>query len=108
MKTEKLSKAKSPRTSVKAAPEAPAENGHETAPVPQRSITVAAPEATAAPAAARHIAPQRKITTDLIAARAYILWEQQGRPHGHDVANWLLAESQLKEEQSKGEQSFTA
>ena len=39
-----------------------------------------------------------EITNDLIAARAYILWEKQGRPHGHDVANWLLAESQLKQE----------
>jgi hypothetical protein len=39
-----------------------------------------------------------EITNELIAARAYILWEKQGRPHGHDVANWLLAESQLKQE----------
>jgi hypothetical protein len=100
MKTEKLSKAKSPRTSAQAASKAPDENGQETAPAPQRSITVAAPEATAAPAAVKSTASRRKITTDLIAARAYILWEQQGRPHGHDVANWLLAESQLKEEQS--------
>jgi hypothetical protein len=43
-------------------------------------------------------APQLKITNDQIAARAYIIWEKQGRPHGHDVANWLLAESQLKQE----------
>ena len=39
-----------------------------------------------------------EITNELIAARAYILWEKQGRPQGHDVANWLLAESQLKQE----------
>jgi hypothetical protein len=43
-------------------------------------------------------APRLEITNELIAARAYILWEKQGRPHGHDVANWLLAESQLKQE----------
>jgi hypothetical protein len=42
--------------------------------------------------------PRLEITNELIAARAYILWEKQGRPHGHDVANWLLAESQLKQE----------
>ena len=42
--------------------------------------------------------PQVEITNESIAARAYILWEKQGRPHGHDVANWLLAESQLKQE----------
>ena len=50
------------------------------------------------------VAPRREITSDLIAERAYIIWEQQGRPPGHDVANWLLAESQLKQEI----QSFTA
>ena len=43
-------------------------------------------------------APRLEITNESIAARAYILWEKQGRPHGHDVANWLLAESQLKQE----------
>jgi hypothetical protein len=43
-------------------------------------------------------APQLEITNESIAARAYIIWEKQGRPHGHDVANWLLAESQLKQE----------
>jgi len=42
--------------------------------------------------------PRLEITKELIAARAYILWEKQGKPHGHDVANWLLAESQLKQE----------
>jgi hypothetical protein len=47
---------------------------------------------------------KREITTDLIAQRAYIIWEQQGRPHGHDLANWFLAEDQLKREF----QSFTA
>ena len=42
--------------------------------------------------------PTREITTEMIAERAYLLWEKQGRPHGSDEANWLLAESQLKEE----------
>jgi tRNA(Ile2) C34 agmatinyltransferase TiaS len=59
---------------------------------------------TTPPAAAAVAAPRREITTELIAARAYIIWEQQGRPHGRDMANWLLAESQLKQEV----QSFTA
>lgn len=48
-------------------------------------------------------APRRELTTDLIATRAYILWEQQGKPQGRELANWLLAESQLKQEI----QSFT-
>jgi len=51
-------------------------------------------------AAATEIAARHEITSDLIAVRAYIIWEQQGRPQGHDVANWLLAERQLKQEQS--------
>jgi hypothetical protein len=56
-------------------------------------------QATALNAAAKPItAPGREITTELIAARAFVIWEQQGRPHGRDVANWLLAESQLKQE----------
>jgi len=57
-------------------------------------------EKASAPAIA---APRRELTTDLIATRAYILWEQQGKPQGRELANWLLAESQLKQEI----QSFT-
>jgi len=59
------------------------------------------PARAAKPAVATAVsiaAPQTKITSELIAARAYILWEKQGKPHGHDVAHWLLAESQLKQE----------
>lgn len=37
------------------------------------------------------------ITGENIAARAYHLWEQAGRPHGRDGEFWLLAEQQLKE-----------
>jgi hypothetical protein len=58
----------------------------------------------AAPSVAAMTAPRREVTTELIAQRAYILWEKQGCPHGHDLANWLLAEKQLKQEI----QSFTA
>jgi hypothetical protein len=59
------------------------------------------PARAAKPAVATAVsisAPRLEITTELIAARAYILWEKQGKPHGHDLANWLLAESQLKQE----------
>ena len=48
--------------------------------------------------------PRREITPDLIAACAYAIWEQQGRPQGQDMQNWLQAEKQLKQEI----QSFTA
>ena len=81
--------------SAKAATKAPA-----AVRAPKRS-----PKATAAMAAEPTTAAlRREITSDLIAARAYIIWEQQGCPQGHDVANWLLAENQLKQEI----QSFTA
>ena len=50
------------------------------------------------------VAPRREITTEIIAARAYTIWEQKGRPQGNDLEHWLLAESQLKQEI----QSFTA
>jgi hypothetical protein len=33
-----------------------------------------------------------------IARRAFALWEHQGRPDGHDVANWLQAESEIRDE----------
>ncbi len=58
----------------------------------------------AAPKAAPQASARREITNELIAARAYTIWEQQGRPQGRERDNWLLAESQLKQEI----QSFTA
>ncbi|MGA2246614.1 MAG: DUF2934 domain-containing protein [Verrucomicrobiota bacterium] len=106
MKTIKTNKAKTniPKMTAKAAPAA----GLDAPPATKRTAKVAAvtrPEAratavptTAAPTTATPAVPGRKITTDLIAARAYIIWEKQGRPHGQEVANWLLAESQLREE----------
>ncbi|MBI5683884.1 MAG: DUF2934 domain-containing protein [Verrucomicrobia bacterium] len=33
---------------------------------------------------------------DEIAARAYLIWEKEGRPVGRDFEHWLLAEAQLK------------
>ena len=32
---------------------------------------------------------------------AYHLWEQEGRPEGHDVEEWLRAESQWETRQRK-------
>ncbi len=31
----------------------------------------------------------------LVAQRAYELWENQGRPHGHDVTHWHQAEQEI-------------
>jgi hypothetical protein len=34
-------------------------------------------------------------TSEQIARAAYLMWEQEGRPHGRDLQHWLQAESQL-------------
>jgi hypothetical protein len=56
------------------------------------------PIAPKSPAPGREVSTVREITSELIAARAYFLWKEQGCPQGNDQANWLLAESQLKQE----------
>ena len=30
-----------------------------------------------------------------IRERAYVIWQEHGRPHGNDVQNWLQAETEL-------------
>jgi H+-transporting ATPase len=133
MKNDKMMKAKTKIPTLKTAVAAPAAKAPEASPVRQPSAKVTAAKAPVAPAApvvksetapivaptvvaqvpqrpvvapqAEPQAPQRReITSDVIALRAYNLWEQQGRPPGREMANWLLAESQLKQEI----QSFTA
>jgi hypothetical protein len=34
-------------------------------------------------------------TYEEIATCAYLIWEQEGRPHGRDIAHWHQAEAQL-------------
>lgn len=36
------------------------------------------------------------ISHDEIARLAYLNWEKEGRPHGHDQKYWLEAEQQIK------------
>ena len=91
MKTVKAVKSKTTKPAAKAPAVAPARK-------PAAKVTAA--KASPVPAAA----PRREITSEIIAARAYTIWEQKGRPQGGDLENWLLAESQLKQEV----QSFTA
>lgn len=107
MKTEKTMKAKSPAaTKAASTPKAAA---LETSQTRKRTMTVAAPELPAGQPTRAETRPPQEISQDMIAARAFTIWEQQGRPHGRDVANWLLAESQLMaESQIKQEQSFSA
>jgi len=40
-------------------------------------------------------APER-ITDDMIADRAYEIWEQAGKPEGVELINWRQAEQELK------------
>jgi len=37
-------------------------------------------------------------TDEEIAARAFAIWEKQGRPEGQQMDNWLQAERELTEE----------
>lgn len=32
---------------------------------------------------------------ELLRARAYALWEEEGRPHGRDADHWAAAEAEL-------------
>lgn len=113
MKTDKTIKTKNAQPKAKAA--APKKTVNVTAPeataapvpvlVPKAApapAAVAAPKIAAAPkppvATTTSTAPKLVITTETIAARAYTIWEQKGRPQGSEVENWLLAERQLKQE----------
>jgi hypothetical protein len=58
---------------------------------------VAAAPAPAGTTMAAASTPHREITCESIATCAYLLWEQQGRPHGRDFELWLQAEKQLKQ-----------
>ncbi len=87
MKTDKTSKARTSRTTAKTP-----------APSAERNVRATTMMVPTAPGGRPQATPPQEITNELIAARAYHIWEKQGRPQGRDVANWLLAESQLKQE----------
>ena len=38
---------------------------------------------------------REQMIRQLIAIRAYEIWESQGRPHGHDAAHWRQAEQDI-------------
>jgi|HubBroStandDraft_5_1064220.scaffolds.fasta_scaffold406412_1 hypothetical protein len=99
MKNIKTVKSKTTKTAIKAsAAKTPAAVRASKVSVKRAPASTARTIKPAVATAVAVKAPQLEITNESIAARAYILWEKQGRPHGHDVANWLLAESQLKQE----------
>jgi len=94
MKNVKTVKAKTTKASTKgSAVEAPAALN----PAAKRTVK-AKPAESARASAPEPVRNRVEISNDLIAQRAYVLWEQQGCPQGHDLANWLQAEQQLKRE----------
>ncbi len=56
---------------------------------------------TTTKAAAKKASPKVIVLThDEIAARAFQVWEEKGKPHGEDAAIWKEAEALLKAELS--------
>jgi hypothetical protein len=49
---------------------------------------------------AHKIDPESKPTHDEVAVAAYYIYLKEGRPNGHDIANWLEAETKLLNEAS--------
>jgi hypothetical protein len=61
----------------------------------KKRISPLAP-ATRTPAVAPASPKHAEITQEVIAACAYSIWEQAGRPNGRDLEFWVQAEQQLK------------
>jgi hypothetical protein len=58
-----------------------------------------APDSRNIPAAAPAQTPDLQ---EAIRTRAYELYEQRGRAEGHDVEDWLQAETEIRARQSQG------
>lgn len=44
------------------------------------------------------------ITHEEITQRAHDIWEQSGRPEGHETEHWFRAENELRKERGQAEQ----
>lgn len=84
------------KTTVAAKPARQAAKAKTTAAKPAKSP--ARKKVKAAAPAPKTVVARKEITTEIISARAYVLWEQAGRPHGRDIEFWVQAETQLKQE----------
>ena len=71
-----------------------------TAPAVTKAAPKAAKTATIKTKRASKPRPTQEITSEQIARRAYFIWEQQGKPAGKEAEHWMLAEKQIKAEQS--------
>jgi hypothetical protein len=63
-----------------------------------REISVKSCKAPSAPMVVR---ADRSPTSQQIALRAYQIYERRGFQHGNDVEDWLLAETELRNEQQQ-------
>jgi hypothetical protein len=45
--------------------------------------------------------PEQSVETR-VQARAYAIWEQEGRPHGKSVEHWLMARAEIEAEDAQG------
>lgn len=93
IKTTKTPSKKTAPAAAKPVAPAVATNGPAAKPVEAKPATPAAAPKAAAPA----VVARREITSDNIASRAYLLWEQAGRPHGRDLEFWSQAEHQVQQ-----------
>ncbi len=55
----------------------------------------------ATPPMAKPMTPQVKIPHERIAQRAYEKWLKRGCKHGHDMQDWVEAESELRAEMAR-------
>lgn len=63
-----------------------------------RTVKAKSEKKTSAPKVSRRAtAQQPEITYDAIAARAYERFCERGFEHGHDVEDWLAAETDLRQ-----------
>lgn len=50
------------------------------------------------------MSPIEVITYEEIAAHAYAIWDECGRPEGRELEHWLRAEQELRVERERAEQ----
>jgi hypothetical protein len=69
-------------------------------------IKMKAPKkATNKPLAVTTNRPLDEPTQEEIAAAAYLIWEQEGRPEGRGVEHWLKAKAQIRQNARRAAQS---
>ncbi len=78
--------------------DAKAKSTTKTPKITTKSVKPKAPKSTKAEKSAKSKKPAATLepTIEQISLRAYEIWLRKGKPMGHDEANWLEAEAELK------------